>query len=165
MPVPVQRLTFACTFCKTEYPTAEAATQCEWRGEFAPQFKVGDIVLAQAGFGWYSGDNRWIANYEGVGDPPRKKRRLRCPNGDGNCFDPCCTYQFYYVVTHIDADDRDPHRPRYHLATGAMDESSGYDLGYTFDSHHKTPRLAEKVPAFVKTDAARLIGHVAKGLL
>src|SRR5690348_18164745 len=109
---------YECSICKHEYQTFIEAYNCEQRG-FAPSFKIGDIVTRGAGFGWFNGDRRWIAN------PKVRPFSRKCPNGSGNCFDECCTYKFYYVVTFVDGDERDGHRPRYHVWTGAMTGSEG----------------------------------------
>lgn len=161
---------YVCEMCEREYRTAREAKACEALAlSVKPAFKLGDIVLAKAGFGWYDGDRKWIANAEAV-DPrktgnPAKRNGSKCPNGDSNCFGPCCTFEFYYVVTHIDDDDRSPHRPRYHLVTDAMNGAKGHRAGYTFDSGHYLPKKVPHPPAHVAITSRKLIGTKATTLL
>lgn len=163
---------YVCEGCHSRYETEEKARACEARG-FEPKFEVGDIVLAQAGFGWFDGDPAWIENFDRIG---RKRSPFDKPreNADhGNCFDACCTYRFFYVVTAVDHSTHDYsfdgapawHRPRYHLATLAMTGKSGYGIGYTFDEHHKTPRKVENPPDYVVETSKRLLGKKAPTLL
>jgi hypothetical protein len=123
--------------------------------------KVGDIVYLRSGFCWYDGDRKWISNADRIdpkkqGNPGPVRRRERCPNGDRNCFSPCCTFQFYYVITHIDSEDD---RTRYHVATLAMTEETGYRSGYTFDQGHFPPRKVAKPPAYVVRTSKALLGQ------
>jgi predicted nucleic acid-binding Zn ribbon protein len=167
---------YACESCGTEYRTVAEAAECEARAAAAKKtrLEVGDIVFARAGFGWYDGDREWIANANKV-DPQRRGnpgpiQKGKCPNGDGNCFGECCTFKFYYVVTHIDEDNfnneaRRLHRPRYHLMTKAMTGKQGYGSGYTFDDGHWKPTLAQGVPAAVRLASRALIGEKATTLL
>ena len=165
---PVARTSYLCTACGTEYRNSGEAAACEARAANAkPKFKVGDIVTARAGFGWYDGDRNWIVNAKKV-DPNKHGKpgpivRRKCPNGHGNCFSPCCTFQFYYVVTLIDWDDRDPHlhRVRYHLVTNAMTGKHGYRAGYTFDEAHWLPKLVANIPLDVLGASRALIGEKA----
>jgi hypothetical protein len=166
---------YVCEGCGSEYRKREDAQACETRARnAAASFKVGDIVTARAGFGWYDGDRSWITNATKV-DPHKRGKpgpiaRRECPNGHGNCFSECCTFSFYYVITHIDADDfnneaRKLHRVRYHLATNAMKAKNGYHSGYTFDMGHFTPTLVEKPPTLVRLASRALIGKKATSLL
>lgn len=148
---------FACDICKVEYGTLKESNRCEKQG-FNPTFKVGDIGLCKGGFGWYDGNALWISN-PGIELRPRK-----CPNGNGNCFSPCCTFEFWYVVTFIDDDERDKHRPRYHLYTGAMSGKRGYASGYTFDVGHHAFRVIKPSAKLLK-DSKRFIGKRAKFLV
>jgi hypothetical protein len=166
---------FSCAVCETEYRTSQEAQECEARAAAAkPSVNVGDIVFANAGFGWYDGAREWVANADAVEREPKdwkaggKSGARKCPNGDGNCFGPCCTFQFYYVVTYIDSDDfnddtRRAHRPRYHLVTAAM--TGGYHAGYTFDKGHYTPKIVAKPPQYVVRTSKALIGQKATHLL
>lgn len=160
---------YACESCGTEYRTRAEAAQCEARAAaIKPTVSVGDIVTARAGFGWYDGDRKWITNANKV-DPQRHGnpgpfKRHECPHGDGNCFSECCTFSFYYVVTHIDAE-AESHRPRYHLVTNAMTGKQGYHAGYTYDEDHVAPKLATRVPRHVRLTSRALIGEKATSLL
>jgi hypothetical protein len=169
------RLVFSCESCGTEYDNAEDARECEDRAATAkPSVKVGDIVTAKSGFGWYDGDRKWITNAKVVERGPvdwkvRSGRnkvlgKRKCPNGDSNCFGECCTYSFFYVVTHIEHVAK-YHTIRYHLATLAMTGKQGYRSGYTYDEGHYTPRLAKKVPKYVRETSKKLIGQKAHNLL
>jgi hypothetical protein len=154
---------YQCEVCKELYKTEEKALACE-RQKFMPRLEVGDIVLARSGFGWFDGDQKWIQNfhklgmYTNPGEMPGKENH-------GNCFRECCTYVFFYVVTAIDHDTRDPHRVRYHLATKAMSASTGYLDGYTFDEGHYRPRKVRKPPEFIVEDSKDLIGLESDSLL
>lgn len=149
---------YQCDVCGRSSADEASIRACETRGiEKHSAIEVGDIVTARAGFGWFDGDPRWIANWE------RHKRGLRRTTSHGNCFGKCCTYQFLYVVTAIDTQPEDGHRVRYHLATKAMTKKTGYHSGYTFDDGgHCTPRVL--LPK-QKLDTDELIGHKAEGLL
>ena len=144
---------FMCAICKKQYDTEAEALKCEAQG-FEPRFKIGDIVFAIAGFDWFDGDKRWISNP----DVLKNKKHKR-----GNCGGACCTYQFYYVITHIDSEEGDGHRPRYHLFTNAM--TGGYRSGFTFDIDHYTPVLVKNPPPFVVKDSKNLIGTRTAHLL
>lgn len=139
---------FFCPICNREYNTMALAEACR-DTPFEPTLKVGDIVTAGGDrFGWFDGDKNWIAE-------TNKGRGL-----DGK------TYAFYYVVTLIDHEE-DGHRPRYHLATLAMTEDTGYGSGWTYDIHHLTPRRVENPPVHLLAEAKLkgLIGKPARGLL
>lgn len=142
---------YMCEGCGRQYNQREDALLCE-SNKPEPTVAVGDIVLCRAGFGWYGGDKAWISNPE----------HTPCRNPGINCFGTCCTYSFYYVVTAI---DRHNHRVRYHLATLAMSETSGYRYGYTYDQHHCAPEKVENPPAIVIEQSKELIGHIARGLI
>lgn len=142
---------YICEGCGRKFNQSEDAALCEGRTS-EPTVKVGDIVLARSGFGWYGGDVAWISN----------PKHTPCKSPGTNCFDTCCTYSFYYVVTAIDYES---HRVRYHLATMAMSEENDYRYGYTYDQHHCTPEKVENPPADVVEQSKTLIGHVARGLI
>jgi hypothetical protein len=156
--MPITKIRYACSVCGVEYPDIDDASKCESQG-FSPKFKVGDIVFVSKNFGWYNGDNKWIAN------PDVSIHQKPCPNGNGNCFSECCNYKFFYVITQIDGSERDGHRVRYHLHTKAMAGDSGYRGGYTFDDGHYTPKPAENPPVEVVADGQDLIGKKANYLL
>ena len=81
---------FLCQICKKEYFNVHDAEKCEQQGVEKPLFKVGAIVYARAGYGWYDGDIRWVINPNvKIGGNPKH----------GNCFGKCCTMAFYYVIT------------------------------------------------------------------
>lgn len=141
---------YKCPICEKNYDNKEKAELCLKKG-FSPKFKVGDIVFTKAGFGWFDGDEKWISN-PGV----RKKQK------HDHCFQDCCTYKFYYVISHIDGDSNDLHRVRYHVFTGAM--KGGYRDGYTFDTHY-TPKLIENPPKFIVKDSKKFIGKKSGYLL
>lgn len=156
----MKRMTlYVCEICEAEYRTEQEARVCESRGAPVPSVSVGDIVLTMAGFTWHDADRRWIENPNIL----LKSNGARCPNGDSNCFDECCTYQFYYVVTAVDGDPDDGHRPRYHVETKAMESS--YRQGYTFDRGHYTPRKVASPPQYVIDTSRDLIGRIASELL
>lgn len=165
---------YVCEGCGAEYRSQREAEDCEARWKTArPRFKVGDIVTAKAGFGWYDGDRRWIVNARKV-DPkatghPYRRTGKRCPNGDTNCFGSCCTFQFYYVVTAIDEDNspnwRPKHLPRYHLRTLAMSDQQGHAGGYTFEDGHYGPQKVKRAPAHVRETSRKLLGKKTEWLL
>lgn len=165
-----------CHLCGTRYPTPHAARLCEELGFPEPLVSVGDIVFTRDGFGWFDGDPAWVANFTelfGRRSSEQPDHLLEGPKHPehGNCFDACCTYRFYYVVTHIDragddsVDRRDAelHRTRYHLVTDAMKQS--YRSGWTYDAGHYRPEIALEVPESVRVSAKALIGTRASGLL
>lgn len=166
---------FQCESCKRLYTTPELALACEAQKMAEPIAKAGDIVTAGAGFGWFNGDPAWVANYEqlahlrvdakhglswSAGDHPISKHG-KCPNGDSNCFGPCCTYQFYYVVGTVEMRPEDEyaskgkvydkgpytHRWAYHLFTLAMrGNDSAAKSGWTTPGSHITPVIVENPP-------------------
>jgi hypothetical protein len=140
---------YACEICDQEYETEEDARKCESRGRDEERFTIGDVVvLDRYPFGWYDGDRAWVENFDEVG------KRLNCAT-----FCRSCCYRFYYVVTAIDRDDRDPHRVRYHLETKAMKDESGYRFGYTFNAGHHTPVKIPRPPAAVESGARVLVAN------
>lgn len=164
--------------CGKCYSTAAEAEECEAYLRGGPAIvEVGDIVLLRAGYGWLDGDPLWVSNPEVCigGKPlPHKHRPLdlvfsgaslcidksrKCPYGDGNCFGPCCTMAFYYVVTHIDIEE---HRVRYHVATLALE---GDHVSYTYNVNHHQPKKVENPPEHVVRTSRRLIGKKGKYLL
>jgi hypothetical protein len=153
---------YVCDICEQEYQTEEDAKKCESRGRERELVAVGDIVRAKGGFGWFNGDRAWVMNYDALDGKSRSKP---CPNRDTNCFGHCCTFTFYYVVTAIDRDEKDPHRNRYHLETKAMTGSEGYRAGYTYNEGHFIPIRIPRPPAAVESSAKALIGNKAKHLL
>jgi len=167
-----QLQTFQCEICKEVYDAAADAQRCEAQGRDEQYLKVGDIVLARSGFGWFDGDENWVENYAAISDGGKysDRQRLMQEHPDhGNCFSACCTFQFFYVVTAIDnwgtCKKTRTHQRRYHLFTEAMTVEQGYRSGVTFREGHHTPILAEYVPASVREAAAKLVGQTADCLL
>lgn len=141
---------YECEICGHTYNTAREAGACEAQGVKGDlAIKVGDIVLARAGFGWFDGDIEWVSN-------PSVLDHQAHPSI--NCFGTCCTYAFYYVVTAI---DKEGHRPRFHLATKAMG-GQGYSCGFTYAFGHFTPEKVVDPPDLQTQD---LIGLKATRLL
>lgn len=173
------KVTYQCGICEDEFKTPEEAQACEDKGRDKALVAVGDIVFCRSGFGWYSGEPKWVSNLEvrphapGTGENACHVQKPRCPKRNGNCFEPCCTFQFYYVVTAIDyVDDfhydQVGHRIRYHVMTKAMTSvgaNRGYSGGFTFNEGHCTPELVAKPPAAIVKDAQDLIGKKASHLL
>lgn len=155
---------YLCDYCGQEYGTIKKARECEALG-FHPTLEVGDIVKGQAGFGWYDGDKWWVVN-------PKVKEESKGHADGRNCFDDCCCFVFYYVVTKVDGDKgfphderRDLHRPRYHLFTKAMLGKSGYRSGMTFDKDHICVEKVKEPPEVVVQDSKNLLGKKATNLL
>lgn len=166
------KVTYACGICEREFDSPEKASACEARGVDKPIVQVGDIVFLKAGYGWYDGDEAWVSNPEtrmnmnGTGLSAHAVPAPKpCPKRESNCFSDCCTFKFYYVITAIDQDDRDPHRTRYHAETLAMTGKQGHrGPGYTYNQHHMTPELVKQPPPEVVKQSKALIGHKAKYL-
>lgn len=166
MSVLIERV-YRCPICRVAYDSLAQAERCEARGAERARFVVGDIVLAGAGFGWFDGDPRWVANFSRLGGTrDQVLQRGICPHDTDNCFSDCCTYAFYYVVTVVDVDERDGHRVRYHVFTKAMTGAQGYRSGYTFNSGHVGLRhVAPSRATFVRRDAIDLRGSRSDTLL
>jgi hypothetical protein len=152
---------FVCGICDAEYESKHEALECEAQGLPNYVVGVGDIVLGAAGFTWFDGDKKWIANP----NVRLKTTGAQCPNGDSNCFGECCTYQFYYVVTALDVDPDSGHSARYHLATQAMIGDTGYRSGYTFNKGHIAPKKVNDPPPHVLETSKALLGLHASTLL
>ena len=157
----VVKMLYVCEGCGTEYDQIWSAMSCEQQETPGPIVAVGDIVTIGYGRGWQDGDKRWIIN------PDTERRyhkglKVECPNGHGNCFNECCTWGFYYVVTKIDKKD---HRVRYHLETRAMTGKQGYRLGYTYNDGHVRPKRVEHPSAYLVRSGRLLIGHEARRLV
>src|ERR1041384_4433653 len=140
---------YQCEICRSIYEHRADALACERQGIPGAKLKVGDIILANGGFGWFDGDKAWIS-ISSQRDPG---------------------YSFYYVIPAIDLDlgrSDTPgyrHRTRYHLFTGAMSGKQGYQSGYTYDSGHLTPRLVKKPPKEVAQASLPYLGLITKFLL
>ena len=141
---------YQCPICKKEYETTERAVKCKNRG-FSPKFKIGDIVFSGAGYTWYNGDRRWISN------PNVKFGRGRSQHK--GCFKECCTYKFYWVIIDVDGYPDNLHKPRYHLATGAMKGKKGYQDKY-IDMRSKSPEMVIEPPEYVVKDSKRFMEGV-----
>ncbi len=147
-------LLYQCEFCEEIFGGSRRARACEAEGVPDPTVEVGDIVFTQAGFTWCDGEKKWVSN-PGVLD--------RKNPAHGNCFGECCSFQFYYVVTHI---DNDGHRLRYHVVTGAMTDDSCHNHGYTYDNgSHCTPRKVRNPPKRVVAASKTFIGFKSDRLL
>lgn len=146
------RVTYTCEKCEEDYDTEEEAYDCENQELDEPSVDVGDIVFVKSGYGWFDGDKKWVSN-------PDVELRKKCPNDNGNCFEPCCTYRFYYVITAI---DEDRHQLRYHIVTKAMNSKSGHRLTYTYHHEHIPLETIEDPPNLTVDD---VIGEKAKYLL
>lgn len=155
---------YVCEICGEKYRTEKGALECEAQGSpAAPAFQVGDIVTCGAGFGWFDGDPKWITNPALI-EAYKHGKPWPCPNGDGNCFSPCCTLQFYYVVTAVEGEGgHEGHRVRYHVCTLAMKES--YRGGYTYDKHHITPVKVADPPEYVVRTSKSVLGQKFGNLL
>ncbi len=164
------KIEYICEGCGEGYADINRAIACEATESTEPTCGVGDIVLAKGGFGWFDGDRRWVSNLSvrgeiaGAGDGSKVVQIAaaspKCPNGNGNCFSDCCTYFFYYVVTHIDKHE---HRTRYHLMTRAMQK--GYRAGYTYNETHIRPEKVESPSDFLLRSSKGLLGGKARHLL
>lgn len=147
---------YMCETCGTQYQKKSDALKCEAQKE-KPVAKVGDIVSVYKHFGWFNGDKRWIQNLNVL-----LKGRRKCPNGDSNCFDKCCNYSFYWVITAI---DNEGHKLRYHLFNRAMSGREGYTNGYTFSGSHLIPAKVKKIPKFIVRSSRSLIGKKSNHLI
>lgn len=143
---PKIEIIYRCPICQGIYENKAVALEC-LNSSDAALFKVGDIVEARYGFGWFNGDKKWVINP----DVDTK------PHGFGRD----CSMGFYYVISHIDMSG---HEVRYHLATKAMKEDSGYEKGFTFNRGHVTIRLIS-APKAVEEQSKELIGIKSDGLI
>jgi hypothetical protein len=141
--MPKVTVRYECQVCGRKFGAEQDAIICETQPADPRNAEVGDIVIGQPIFGWFDGDVAWVV------DKGAKK-------GD---------IAFYYVVTHIDGDDRNAHRVRYHLFTKAMTGKEGYRSGWTFNEGHITLKKPIKRPAKVVEDSKDLIGQKSGNLL
>lgn len=162
---------YICEGCGAQYDHEPRAVECEASDQFdVPRLAVGDIVVGRSGFGWFDGDSEWIAN-------PKTAKELGVVAGEiatngklllmrkkhppeANCFSECCTLSFFYVVSAI---DRENHRVRYHLFTGAM--KGGYRSGYTYNRHHVAMEKAAKYPKNLDVKKVQFLGQKARTLV
>lgn len=118
------KILYQCETCRKMYDTRKEAAACE-DTPYEVRWTVGDIVkCGGARFGWYNGDIGWVVNRKPYIQPPGSHR-----------------YEFIYVITAIDRAPKNEHLARYHLATKAMLEGTGYDGGYTIDDPHYHYRI------------------------
>jgi len=174
----IEHIEYECPVCGAIYQNKDAAEMCASQPK--PDdggIKPGDIVFCSSGFGWFDGDPKWVSNLADVEEAKRTGRK--CPNGNGNCFDYCCTYRFYYVVGAVEierthsalymlgkspsGEEVSEHRILYHVFTRAMKPETGYSQGYTHDQGHITPELLRPQP--VLPGAAEFIGRRTERLL
>lgn len=183
----VDRVTrYACGYCRARYRTERGAERCEARG-FRPVAGPGQVVTVAKCWGWFDGDPQWVSNpgivARGCSTSDglhRVRPAAGCPNGNDNCFGLCCNYSFYWVVVAVDGDDfdlprrrRGLHRPRYHVATRAIQVCGSAAvvpgtcsplLAYVFD----VEPVAVVSPALLAEAhqlARDLVGQRARGLL
>lgn len=142
---------YQCEFCGAIDADRKKVEACEAEGREAPIVAVGDVVTIKSGYRWFDGDRAWIVNPDVV---------LGGNKSHGNCFDSCCCYQFYYVVTAIEPDKRDGHKIRYHVRTLAV----GQERGWT-GSGHRPPRKVADPPTKVVEASLALIGETYEQLL
>lgn len=147
---------YVCEICAKDYATPEEAAKCERRGRMRQRFKVGAIVTAGAGFGWFDGDKRWVSN---PGALKRGKKRSY-EHKRLNCMSACCTYRFYYVVSAVERPREDPHGIRYHLFTGAMTGNDGYQAWWIEDPRRYLQRVVAP-PKLVVEASKAFIGKLA----
>lgn len=141
---------FVCEKCRGTYDTFAEAERCEtMKPRRPPRHQVGDIVTYQAGYHWYDGDPRWVIN------PDVDPKKRTCQH---NCFDLCCTWGFFYVITAIETDHN---RYLYHLVTSAMTGASGH--ARTLVTSPTDLKKVEDPPAFVVEDSKRFIGERVSG--
>lgn len=151
-----------CARFNRDFPTAEECLAHEARKPpDKPLAKVGDIVLLGHCFGWFNGSKAWISN-PNVGTRLEVKRP--CPNGDSNCFENCCNYEFYWVVTAVDVFE---HRWRYHVASRAVtSERRPKEPIHGWSTHdHYKPRLVPDPPQEVVESSKELLGLKYENLL
>jgi hypothetical protein len=164
----IESVKYICERCFASYEDEGDAWRCESQ-PFDPEFGVGDIVTAHAGFGWYDGDRKWIRNPEVVEHEahdltlPGVRCKLRRNPDHGNCFGDCCSIAFYYVVTAVGNDARNPHRIEYHVATKGM--KCAYRGGRTYDQGHHTLSKVEHPPADIVAASLDLLGKRFERLL
>ena len=152
------KIVYHCDMCNASYDTLAAAEACE-KDRPRPKLKVGDIVHGKSGWTWFNGDPLWIENHAARGGQPSGHQAGGLAKGgkharDLNCFGPCCTYSFYYVVVKVDYDE---HRCRYWLVTGAMNGKEGHLGGRTYDSGHIAMRKVRRPPPFVVESSKALL--------
>jgi hypothetical protein len=153
-------LEWQCEVCQTRYASKADCLICEEQG-FKPEFKPGDIVTTSLCYGWFDGDPNWVANRKEIDDKFASELRLVCPNGNSNCFGPCCGYVFYYVVTAVTSKPGQGHMPVYHVASWALKSGKS---GWT-GRCHRPIALASNVPAIVLEQSLGLIGCKFSNLL
>lgn len=148
------KITFTCEGCEEEYTSLDEAFFCETQDPGAPSVKVGAIVTTGRYFGWFNGNPKWvILPTSGMLRSDRADRK--CPEGNGNCFETCCNYTFYYVVT---ATEVYQHRIRYSLATRAMKDPQGYRYERTFSA----PTKVENPTDYLVRSSHGLLGELAQ---
>lgn len=151
---------YECSTCLVRYGAREEAEACASQPIQKPLFHTGDIVTYVYGYSWFDGDKRWIVNPELLLKRDWEKRRYKCRKSGGNCFDPCCTLGFYYVVTAVDEDPQNQHRIRYHLFTKAMSGDNGYRGAFIYQDFISLKKVRNPSRSLVR-DSMDLIGKKA----
>ena len=154
---PRRLILWECPICKERYRSQEDCQICIDRG-FSHVVQVGDIVLLGHDnpiyqYGWMDGDTDWVYD---------KEENDGMPDG--------CKYAFYYVVTEIDHDPQDPHRPRIHLCTKALakqgDGFTYYDSSTPKEERHHMVAIPVGDPPNVVVEGSKdLIGTKTEVLI
>ncbi len=133
---------YRCNICNHTYFNIDDAITCS-NSTKELQVKEGDIVIYGFGYAWYNGDTNWVINHsrfnfrrdkdkDGLYNGLNKSDR-RCINGNGNCFDWCCTIGFYYVVKEILPNQ---HKYEIILETKAMNNNGHNQKHVNSDEHY-----------------------------
>lgn len=141
----IKSVTYICATCLKRHDFALDAIKCFDSTE-TTTLKVGDVVEAGYGFGWFDGDKDWVINPD--------------VNQSKHGFGKDCSMGFYNVITHIDTDLNNSHRLRIHLFTRAMSSNSSYKSCYTYLSD-KSLKLIE-APKKIIDESKAFIGLKAE---
>ena len=140
----IEKHLFECPMCHKDYESKEEAEKC-MNSTDKTDLKVGDIVTAGAGFGWFDGDKDWVVN----------------PDVDisKHGFGWDCSMGFYYVITDIATEG---HILKFSLFTKAM--MSAYSNGYV-SSKYGIPLKKVDATEKIKRESKELIGKVSNRLM
>lgn len=158
---PRPRALFMCRVCGALHDTSEAAGKCGDGFFQEPQYKVGDIVPMELGYGWHDGDPNWVLKTPGH-------------NSHGTA-----TMMFWFVITAITGKpnrggvDQEAHTPAYHMATLAIHNGLKLFGGWNTPATHRrigswsVENLTEEPSEVVRKAAAALTarGHTFEGPL